>query len=86
MFKKSFRNAGSDKIKYGELKYANLCCESPMYKKQHFSKKKIMEIFFFLASFHLIIHESNNHLLSVYYAFSFFHLIFSYGRETEIGI
>lgn len=49
-------------------------------------KKKIMEIFFFLASFHLIIHESNNHLLSVYYAFSFFHLIFSYGRETEIGI
>lgn len=81
MFKKSFRNAGSDKIKYGELKYANLCCESPMYKKQHFSKKKIME-----ASFHLIIHESNNHLLSVYYAFSFFYLIFSYGRETEIGI
>lgn len=54
--------------------------------KNSISQKKIMEIFFFLASFHLIIHESNNHLLSVYYAFSFFHLIFSYGRETEIGI
>lgn len=47
MFKKSFRNAGSDKIKYGKLKYANLYCESPTYKKQRFSKKTKQKSFSF---------------------------------------
>ena len=86
MFKKVSETLGQRKqnrflyYKVCRIFHMLICIMSLPGIKCSFSKK----LFFFIASFHLFVHESKNYWLSVYWIFSFLQLTFLYGQETEV--